>query len=107
MGTAAAKSFGDAMLVNKTVQHLIVSDNSFGKPVVGDQVKHVPSGQVCTVNYVNDKGTYIGVEGGISLISSGYIGKDFQWESQVPALCAGVAASQSLLSVSDFQTSFG
>ena len=31
MGTSAAKAFGDVLLVNKTIQHLNVSDNSFGK----------------------------------------------------------------------------
>jgi hypothetical protein len=72
-----------------------VSDNSFGKVQMGDQVKHNTSGSVCTVNYID--GTYIGVEGDIK---SGYVGKDFEWESGVPAFCAGVAASPSLLSVS-------
>ena len=98
-GNAAAKAFGGMLPLNKTLQTLDLSNNSFGKPALGDQVKHVPSGRVCTVNYANVEGTYIGVEGDSS---SGYIGKDFEWKSQMTTFCAGVAASQSLTSVSDF-----
>merc|ERR1711871_53979 len=39
MGTAGAKAFGDVLRVNKTLRHLNVSNNSFGKMQVGDQVK--------------------------------------------------------------------
>ena len=49
MGTSGAKAFGDMLLVNKTMQTLDVSDNSFGKPVVGDEVKIKSSGETCTV----------------------------------------------------------
>ena len=97
MGGAGAKAFGDMLLGNKTIQTLDVSDNSFGKVQKRDKVKHNTSGSVCTVNYVDDEGTYIGVEGDIK---SGYVGKDFEWESQILAFCAGVAASPSLISVS-------
>ena len=75
-----------------------MSDNSFGKVQKGDEVKHNTSGSVCTVNYVNAEGTYIGVEGDIK---SGYVGKDFDFDAYgVPIFCAGVAASPSLISVS-------
>ena len=50
MGTAAAKAFGDMLLGNKTIQTLDVSDNSFGRPVVGDHVKLKSSGEIKVVN---------------------------------------------------------
>ncbi len=105
LGTAGAKAFGDVLRVNKTLQHLNVSNNSFGKVQVGDQVKLKSSGEIRNVIGVDDN--YIGdcsikVKGG-----GGYQGKglfktsEFEWESHVPAFCAGLAASPSLLSVSD------
>ena len=105
MGTAGAKAFGDVLRVNKTLQHLNVSNNSFGKVQVGDQVKLKSSGEIRNVIGVSD--SYIGdcsiqVEGG-----GGYEGRglfktsEFEWESQVPAFCAGLAVSASLLSVSN------
>ena len=57
MGTAGAKAFGDVLRVNKTLQHLNVSNNSFGRPVVGDQVKLKSSGEMCTVTYINIDGS--------------------------------------------------
>ena len=96
MGTAGAKAFGDVLRVNKTLQHLNVSNNSFGKVQKGDQVKLKSSGEMKTVTYIYSDGD-ITVEGG-----SGYVNpSEFEWESQVPAFCAGLAASSSLLSVSD------
>ena len=96
MGTAGAKAFGDVLRVNKTLQHLNVSSNSFGKIQVGDQVKLKSSGEMKTVTNTYSDGD-IRVEGG-----SGYVEpSEFEWESQVPAFCAGLAASSSLLSVSD------
>ena len=50
MGTAGAKAFGDVLRVNKTLQHLNVSNNSFGKMQVGDQVKLKSNGEMCTVH---------------------------------------------------------
>ena len=99
MGTAGAKAFGDMLLVNKTIQHLNVSDNSFGKPVVGDKVKLKSSGEMCTVTDVNDS---LGIVG--TTASGEHQGwtTEFEFESQVPAFCAGLAASTSLLSVRDF-----
>ena len=44
MGTAGAKAFGDVLRVNKTLQHLNVSNNSFGRIQKGDQVKLVRFG---------------------------------------------------------------
>ena len=96
MGTAGAKAFGDVLHVNKTLQHLNVSNNSFGRPVVGDQVKLKSSGEMKTVNVTYDDGD-IEVEGGSDWVKP----SEFEWESQVPAFCAGLAASSSLLSVSN------
>ena len=95
MGTAGAKAFGDALLVNKTVQHLNVSDNSFGKVQVGDQVKLKSSGEMKSVVDTGWSDCSIKVEGGAKIKPS-----EFEWEGQVPAFCAGLAASTSLLSVS-------
>ena len=105
MGTAAAKAFGDMLLVNKTIQTLDVSDNSFGiigKVQVGDQVKLKSSGETATVTYINGDGSVdIKKADGSTLDYVGREGKEqFEWESQVPAFCAGVAASPSLISVS-------
>ena len=107
MGTASAKAFGDMLLVNKTIQTLNVSENSFGKPVVGDQVKIKSSGETATVTCVNGNGSWhpgtvdVKKADGSTLDYVGREGKEqFEWESQVPALCAGVAASPSLISVS-------
>ena len=96
MGTAGAKAFGDVLRVNKTMQHLNVSNNSFGRPVVGDQVKLKSSGEMKTVTKIWSDGD-IKVEGGSDWVKP----SEFEWESQVPAFCAGLAASTSLLSVSD------
>ena len=101
MGTAGAKAFGDALRVNKTLQHLNVSNNSFGKGQVGNQVKLKSSGEMCPVFAVNDG------DGRVGLIVDGVKdtqyrdNSEWEWESQVPAFCAGLAASSSLLSVSD------
>ena len=88
MGTASAKAFGDTLLVNKTIQTLDVSDNSFGKVQVGDKVKLKSSGEMKVVTELRER-------------YRGYIKpSEYEWESQVPAFCAGVAASPSLISVS-------
>ena len=103
MGTAGAKAFGDVLRVSKTLQHLNVSNNSFGKVQVGDQVKLKSSGEMCTVTYINSDGSVDVKKADWSTLE--YVGKEgkdqFEWESQVPAFCAGLAASSSLLSVSD------
>ena len=100
MGTAGAKAFGDVLRVNKTLQHLNVSNNSFGKVQVGDQVKLKSSGEMCTVTQTPDSDNEVKViraDGS----SSGYMKWNlFQWNNEVPAFCAGLAAS-SLLSVSN------
>ena len=96
MGIAGAKAFGDVLHVNKTLQHLNVSNNSFGRPVVGDQVKLKSSGEMKTVTFAFSDGD-IDVEGGSGVVEP----SELEWESQVPAFCAGLAASSSLLSVSD------
>ena len=93
MGTAGAKAFGDVLRVNKTLQHLNVSSNSFGKMQAGDQVKLKSSGEMKTVTKTWSDGD-IKVEGGSDWVKP----SEFEWESQVPAFCAGLAASSSLLS---------
>ena len=102
MGTAGAKAFGDALLVNKTIQHLNVSDNSFGKVQVGEQVKLKSSGEMCTVISPPDSDNEVKVTKADGSRSSYMKFNLFEWESQVPAFCAGLAASTSLLSVSTF-----
>ena len=97
MGTAGAKAFGDMLLVNKTIQTLDVSDNSFGKMQVGEQVKMKSSGETATVTFINDDNS---VDVKKSDGSEEEEVSEFEWESQVPAFCAGVAASPSLISVS-------
>ena len=100
MGTAGAKAFGDVLRVNKTLQHLNVSNNSFGKMQVGDQVKLKSSGEMCTVYemYYNGNPCITKPDGSTK---DDVEASEYEWESQVPAFCAGLAASLSLLSVSD------
>ena len=100
MGTAGAKAFGDVLRVNKTLQHLNVSNNSFGKVQVGDQVKLKSSGEMKTVSKCWIEGK-ISVEGQSQEFDSALKPSEFEWVSDVPSFCAGLAASSSLLSVSD------
>merc|ERR1711871_860344 len=93
-GTAGAKAFGDVLRVSKTLQHLSVSNNSFGRVQVGDQVKLKSSGEMKTVTNTYSDGD-IKVKGVFGYVKP----SEFEWESQVPAFCAGLAASSSLLSV--------
>ena len=98
MGTAGAKAFGDMLLGNKTMQTLDVSDNSLGKVQVGDQVKLKSSGEMKVVTKVHSVGGSILVEGGSIF---GVKPSEFEYEAYgIVALCAGVAASPSLISVS-------
>ena len=106
MGTAGAKAFGDMLLVNKTIQTLEVSDNSFGKLVMGDEVKIKSSGEMKVV-------TKTGGTGAIQFSGSEelkFAGKKKGWvppsefESGTHFFCSGVASSPSLISVS---TTFG
>ena len=102
MGMAGAKAFGDMLLVNKTIQTLDVSDNSFGKMQVGDQVKIKSSGETAMVSAISTT-LYSDGSGGVQVngtSTSGLKPSEYEWESQVPAFCAGVAASPSLISVS-------
>ena len=99
MGMAGAQAFGDMLLVNKTIQTLDVSDNSFGKMQVGDQVKIKSSGETKEVIEVYSDGVNIKYDG-----SGGWKNSGYEWESQVPAFCAGVAASPSLRTMSRPET---
>ena len=106
MGTAGAKAFGDVLRVNKTLQHLNVSNNSFGKVQVGDQVKLKSSGEICTVHrFYSDGNPCITKPDGST--ENDVKASEYEWESQVPAFCAGLAASSSLLSVSDAMCQLG
>ena len=100
MGTAGAKAFGDVLRVNKTLQHLNVSNNSFGKVQVGDQVKLKSSGEMCTVMYFYSSGD-VRVTKPDGSTKDDVNASEYEWESHVPAFCAGLAGSLSLLSVSD------
>ena len=101
MGTAGAKAFGDVLRVNKTLQHLNVSNNSFGKVQKGDQVKLKSSGKMCTILSIEDSGNY-DIRFANGKECDDYMDPAlFEWESQVPAFCAGLTANSSLLSVSD------
>ena len=101
MGTAGAKAFGELLLVNKTIQTLDVSDNSFGKPQEGDKVKLKSSGEMVTVTCDNGGGSVdIKKADGSTLDYIGRKGKEQVELMSVLAFCAGVAASPSLLSVS-------
>merc|ERR1711871_96243 len=98
MGTAGAKALGDVLRVNKTLQHLNVSNNSFGKVQVGDQVKLKSSGEMCTVHQIhwwNDMSCITKPDGSTE---DDVNASEYEWESQMPAFCAGLAASSSLLS---------
>ena len=102
MGMAGAQAFGDMLLVNKTIQTLDVSDNSFGKMQVGDQVKIKSSGETAMVSAISTT-LYSDGSGGVQVngtSTSGLKPSEFEWGSQVPAFCAGLAASPSLISVS-------
>ena len=99
MGTAGAKAFGDMLLVNKTIQTLDVSDNSFGKMQVGDKVKMKSSGEMCTVFVINGDDVALQHADGTKDTSWTAL-SECEWESGVLAFCAGVAASPSLISVS-------
>ena len=102
MGTAGAKAFGDMLLGNKTMQTLDVSDNSFGKPVVGDQVKLKSSGEMKVVIFISKNGT-IKFSGSEELQFAGK-NKGFvpssEYENGIAFFCTSVAASPSLISVS-------
>ena len=103
MGMAGAQAFGDMLLVNKMIQTLDVSDNSFGKPVVvGDQVKLKSSGEMKVVISISKNGS-IQFSGSEELQFAGKK-KGFvpssEYENGIEFFCTGVAASPSLISVS-------
>ena len=100
MGTSGAKAFGDVLLMNKTIQILDVSDNSFGKMQVGDQVKLKSSGEMKIVSQNNWRDSKISVEGESQEFKDALKPSEFEFQSGVPAFCAGVAASPTLISVS-------
>ena len=106
MGTAGAKAVGDMLLGNKTIQTLDVSDNGFGKMQVGEQVKLKSNGETKVVTEIKSGNVKFDGCGSLPDLTDEYGLRGFvkpsafEWESQVPAFCAGVAASPSLISVS-------
>ena len=78
-----------------------VSNNSFGKMQGGDQVKLKSSGEICTVHrfYAGDGNPCITKPDGST--EDDVKPSEFEWESHMPAFCAVLAASSSLLTVSD------
>ena len=100
MGTAGAKAFGEMLRINTTLTQLNVSDNSFGKIQVGDSVKLKSTGEMCISTQLPDSDNEVKVTRADGS-QSGYMKwTEFEWENQMPAFAAGIAASQSLLNVS-------
>ena len=58
------------------------------------------SGEMCTVKYAYSSGK-VEVTKPDGSTKDDVKPSEFEWESQMPAFCAGLAASSSLLSVSD------
>ena len=96
MGTAGAKAFGEMLQINTTLTQLNVSANSFGKMQVGDSVKLNSSGEICTLRSIYDDCVFTVEKGG----NKSFNHAEYHWENSVSAFAAGIAASQSLLSVS-------
>ena len=103
MGTAGAKAFGEMLQANKTLTHLDVSDNSFGKLQIGDSVKLLSSGQMCMLTKLPDSDNDVKVRKADGS-QSGYMKWNlFEWENCIPAFAAGLASNASLGSVSNVQ----
>ena len=98
MGNGGAKALGDMISVNKTIQVLDVSNNGFGKMQAGDQVK-LKDGSIKRVIKFPGNPDYLQLEGDAESIEYGKANYSLV-DIGVPALCAGVAASPSLISVS-------
>jgi hypothetical protein len=103
MGNGGAKVFGDMLRGNKTLQTLDVSNNGFGSVQVGDQVK-LKNGSIKRVIKFPGNPNYLQLEGDSDSVEYGEANYSLV-DIGIPSLCAGVAASQSLLTVSDFLTS--
>ena len=98
MGNSVAKAFGDVLLVNKTLQHLNVSNNSFGKVQIGDKVT-IKGGNTKLVLNTFPNTDYLQLEGDGDAVKYGRENYSLV-DVGIPALCAGLAACPSLLSVS-------
>ena len=101
MSTFAAKAFGGMLSENTTLKNLNISGNSFGKMQLGDQVKIKSSGEMKVVTGIYEEEVkFEGSNGHPKACGEGFIkSPEYEWESQFPALCTGVAASQTLTSV--------
>ena len=99
MGTAGAKAFGEMLQVSTTLTQLNVSGNSFGRVQVGESVKLKSTGEMCILTQLPDRDNEVKVTRADGS-QSGYMKwTEFEWENQMPAFAAGIAASRSLLSV--------
>ena len=100
MGNAGAKAFGDVLRVNKTLQHLNVSNNSFCRVQKGDQVT-IKGGNQKLVLKTFPNEDFLQLEGDGDSVRYGRQNYSLV-DVGIPAFCAGLAASPSLLSVSIF-----
>ena len=100
MGTAGAKAFGEMLQINTTLTQLNVSGNSFGRVQVGDSVKLKSTGEMCILTQLPDDDNEVLVTRADGSQSAYMKWTVFEWENQMPAFLAGIAASQSLLNVS-------
>ena len=86
-----------ALEMNKTVEEI-----SVGNVIVGSTVKLKSSGELCAVHrYYNSDPSRPCITLPNGSTQDDVKPSKYEWESQVPAFCAGLAASPSLLSVSD------
>jgi Ran GTPase-activating protein (RanGAP) involved in mRNA processing and transport len=104
MSTAAAEAFGAMLSENTPLKTLDVSDTSFGKPALGDQVKLKSSGETRTIDYIDWGGAGKHRFQG----SNDPVEPDtYEWESQFPALCAGLKCNSALESLDASKNGLG
>ena len=93
-GQAGGEALAQALESNTTLEEVCV-----GNLMVGSTVRLKSSGETCTVKRAYSSGD-IKVTKPDGSTQDDVKPSEFEWESQVPAFCAGLAASTSLLSVS-------
>ena len=86
----------EALEANKSMEQI-----SVGNVIVGSTVKLKSSGELCTVHRLcgGDGNPCVTLPNGST--KDDVKASEYEWESHVPAFCAGLAASPSLLTVSD------
>merc|ERR1711865_1217288 len=105
LGNGGAKALGDMISVNKMIQILDVSNNGFGGVQANDQVK-LKDGSIKRVITFPGNPDYLQLEGDAKSIEYGEANYSLV-DIGVPALCAGVAASPSLISLNSFSNKMG